>query len=206
MPAIFERTPETEKAMSYGYLDLFKEVLSGVSQRRKEASQRLLEGRPTDEDLLEMMFAGVGGVIKKLPFVTVGGLRKLQKLEKVKNSLPISLRKYATDEETAERLFNLGGMKKFMRKVAPETGNVNEFYRPAIRMKGDKILWHPKALIHSEVLTKKFKGIKHFDYSSVKGQGGIGPDGFYYEDSFGGDALVDLWFDGVKDISGSWKP
>jgi len=67
MPTIFERTPESERAMDYGVLDLFKEVLGKVSQGREEASQRLLEGRPTNEDLMEMLFAGVGGVIKKLP-------------------------------------------------------------------------------------------------------------------------------------------
>jgi len=203
---VFERTPKTEEAASYSYLDLFKEVLGGVNQRREEASQRLLEGRPTNEDLLEMIFAGAGGVIKKLPFAPAGQLLKMQKLEKIRGSLPPSLRRFLVDEESAERLVNLGGMKRFPRKVVPATGDVKYYYRPAIRMKNGKILWHPKALIHSDVLNKNFKGMKRFDYSTVKGQGGLGPDGFYYEDKFGGDALTDIWYQGVEDTSRSWRP
>lgn len=74
MPIIFERTPEMEKAFSYGYKELVKDIFSKVNRSRTEASQRLLEGRPTNEDLMEMLFAGVGGGIKKLPFLKKLGI------------------------------------------------------------------------------------------------------------------------------------
>lgn len=206
MPRVFERTPETEEAMSYSYPDLVKEVLGKVSQRREETSQRLLEGRPTNEDLLEIMFAGVGGVIKKFPFATAGALAKRKGLERVRRGIPSSLRKFLIDEESAERLSNLIRMKRFKLNIAPATALTEEFYRPAVRVGEGKILWHPKAKMHSDAIILNLKGKNSFDYSSVKGSGGIGPDGHYYEQFIESDALLELWYTGVKDTSKSWRP
>ena len=61
---IFRRTPATEEAASYGYGDMLKEIISTTLRRRSEASSRLLVGRPTNEDLMELMFAGVGAGTK----------------------------------------------------------------------------------------------------------------------------------------------
>jgi hypothetical protein len=97
-------------------------------------------------------------------------------------------------------------MKRLKVNVAPATGNVGEFYRPAVRVGEGKILWHPKAMAHADTITLNLKGKKGFDYSSVKGTGGIGPDGHYYESKHMGDALVDMWYDGIEDISKSWRP
>lgn len=198
MTTIFERTPETEKAISYGAVDLLKEVLSRANQRREEASQRLLDKKPTTEDLMEMLFAGIGGAIKKLPFAPAGGLAKVGALENVRRTLPSSLRKFLIDEESAERLSNLGEMKRFKMNVAPGTGRVEEFYRPAVRLKEGKILWHPKAMLHADAVTLNLKGKKNFNYDDIVGSGGIGPDGSYYESDYIGDVFEDLWHRGVK--------
>lgn len=206
MTSVFERTPESEEAASYGYLDLAKEIFSQVNQRRGEASQRLLEEEPTNEDLMELLFSGIGGVIKKLPFASPGALAKIEKYSKLKASLPSSLRRFLVDDKTAERLSNLAGMVKYESNVAPKTGLVSKFYRPALLTKEGKVLWDSKARIHSDILFAKLKGKKKFDYSSIVSGGGIGPDGHYYDDIWETDALTDLWRSGIKDTSKSWRP
>lgn len=172
-------------------------------QRKVAAFNEVLQ-----EALLMLLAPGARSLrmIKKLSFAPAGQLLKLQKLEKVRKTLAPSLRRFLTGETSAERLSNLGYMKETGKKVAPAVTNVDEFYRPAVRLRGEKILWHPEAGMHSDTIKLNLKGKKSFDYSSVKGGGAIGPDGKYYEQSFGTDALTELWYEGIEDSSKTWRP
>ena len=180
-----------------------EEVFPGYEQRRKEGVSEVLQ-----EALMMLVAPGAAGLkmIKKLPFAPAGRLEELNKLAGIKRSIPSSLRRFLVDEESAESLSNLVDMKRIKMNVAPATGVVEEFYRPAVRLKGGKILWHPKARIHADTITLNLEGKKGFAYNSIAGSGGIGPDGSYYESDFVGDAVEELWERGIKDISGSWRP
>uniref|UniRef100_A0A6H1ZCS5 Uncharacterized protein n=1 Tax=viral metagenome TaxID=1070528 RepID=A0A6H1ZCS5_9ZZZZ len=180
-----------------------EDVFPGYGQKRREGVSEVLQ-----EALMMLVAPGAAGLrmIKKSPFAPVGGLAKAAALENTRRTLPSSLRKFLVDEESAERLSNLGEMKRLKINVAPVTGRVEEFYRPAVRTKEGKILWHPKARMHSEAISLNLGGKKKFDYSSVAGSGGIGPDGSYYESDFLGDALEELWHQGVEDTSKGWRP
>ena len=186
-----------------GRVPMMEEVVPSYGQARREGVSEALQ-----EALMMLMAPGAAGlkVIKKFPFAPVGGLKKIAAFKNLSESLPSSLRRFLVDEESAERLSNLTGMKRTKTNVAPITANVSEFYRPAVRTKEGKVLWHPRALNHSEAIKLNLKGKKELDYTSIVGGGGIGPDGHYYEQEFGTDALVDLWYEGIKDTSGKWRP
>ena len=80
MPRVVRRTPETEEAASYNYGDFLKDILRKVVESDPLEKQRLLNKKPTEEDLLEIAMAPAGGMLKvagtgKL----LGGLLKRRK-------------------------------------------------------------------------------------------------------------------------------
>jgi hypothetical protein len=66
MPLKVRRTPETEKAASYGYGDLLVDSIKALIGDKPEQKKRLLEGKPTSEDLMEMAFAPQAGMLKAM--------------------------------------------------------------------------------------------------------------------------------------------
>ena len=64
MPRIFRRTPENKKAIGYGYGDLLKEAVGGMLAGSSRQSRRMLEGRMTNEDFMDLAFAGIGAGVK----------------------------------------------------------------------------------------------------------------------------------------------
>lgn len=122
----------------------------------------------------------------------------------IDKDMPKSLVKFATTEKKAHALNNLSDMTLAVKNVASK--NTEQMYRPAVRLKDGTILHHPKAKIHSDAITMQssVKKTGSFDYDSVVGSGGIGPDGHYYESDWMGDALIDIAAKGIEDISGAW--
>lgn len=189
-------------------------VIPGYKRARKEAVSEVLQ-----EALLAMISPASVGLrmgrkfIRRKPkdlleFLAMREERAEQEgfWSYIHKELPAELRKYVTSTKAGERLHNLTGMHLARKNVAPQAKNLSEFYRPALRTKEGKVLWHPSALTHSEVILKSLKGRRSFDYSKIVGGGGLGPEGHYYEDVWGTDALWDIWKEGIKDTSGKWRP
>ena len=64
MPAVFPRTPENKRAMSYGYTNFLKDLVNKHSSRQKAQTERMLSDQMTDDDVLELGLSGVGGLIR----------------------------------------------------------------------------------------------------------------------------------------------
>jgi hypothetical protein len=112
------------------------------------------------------------------------------------NRLPTTLRQYVAKMGTdVDALVSLSGFAGWKRGplVAPES---KWPYRPAVRLSDGSIAWHPKARMHSEALSMWLKqegrNISTFDLDQYHGDGGIGPDGRYYEKSYIGDGPGDF--------------
>lgn len=113
------------------------------------------------------------------------------------NDSPSSLVKYITDAKTANEVSNFGGMRLVQEGVAKPRGINEGFYTPAIRVSGDNILYDKNAKYHGEVLGNHLKDIidsgdtlpSSLKREYVKGTGGIGPDGSYYESDMIGDVF-----------------
>jgi len=84
MATIFRRTPETEKASSYGYVDFLKDIVQKIVADTTRGFKRPLDF--SDEEIVEMAFAGIGGGTK-----IVRGLGKWK--------MPITRPRLATAEE-----------------------------------------------------------------------------------------------------------
>jgi len=69
MPRVIRRTPETERAASYGYGDLLRDIVGKVVADTSKGFKRPLDF--SDEEIMQMAFAGVGGGTK-----IAGGLGK----------------------------------------------------------------------------------------------------------------------------------
>ena len=63
MPTILRRTPQTEEAMKYGYIDFLKEVVEKTVADITKGFKKPTDF--SDEEIMEMAFAGVGGGISK---------------------------------------------------------------------------------------------------------------------------------------------
>jgi len=64
MPAIMRRTPQSEEASRYGYADFLKEVIQKTVADTAAGFKRPRDF--SDEEIMQMAFAGVGGGIKKV--------------------------------------------------------------------------------------------------------------------------------------------
>ena len=62
MPQIFRRTPESEEAIRYGYANLLRDAIGKVVRDTSEGLKRPFSA--SNEELLEMVLAGVGGGTK----------------------------------------------------------------------------------------------------------------------------------------------
>ena len=65
MPRVVRRTPLTEKASGYGYGDFLKDIVQKTIADTTAGFKRPLDF--SDEEIMEMGFAGLGGGIKKVP-------------------------------------------------------------------------------------------------------------------------------------------
>jgi len=92
MPLIMRRTPENERAYGYNFPELMRDVLSRVNESRNAASRRMLAGSPTEDDLMGLLFAGIGGGVK-----FVG---------KAATEVPLILRKFAKEGLTYDAYVN----------------------------------------------------------------------------------------------------
>ena len=62
MARIFERTPESERAASYGYVDFLKDIVQKTVAETTRGFKRPLDF--SDEEIMQMAFAGLGGGTK----------------------------------------------------------------------------------------------------------------------------------------------
>lgn len=63
MPTVMRRTPATEEASSYGYIDFLKDVVQKTVADTIRGFKRPLDF--SDEEIMQMAFAGLGGGISK---------------------------------------------------------------------------------------------------------------------------------------------
>jgi len=64
MAEVIRRTPETEKAQKYSVVDLIIELAKRSVEKRRALNKRVLAGKPTDEDLMELALSSVGAGTK----------------------------------------------------------------------------------------------------------------------------------------------
>ena len=111
------------------------------------------------------------------------------------NRIPASLKPYVERYNDPDDLISLAQYEGWKRgpKVAPEH---RAPYRPAVRLKDGRIAWHPRARMHSEALSMWLKQqdipLDAFDIDEYYGDGGLGPDGRYYEKAYIGDGVSDF--------------
>lgn len=109
--------------------------------------------------------------------------------------IPSSLKPYVERYNDPDDLISLAQFAGWKRgpKVATEH---RATYRPAVRLKDGRIAWHPRARMHSEALSMwlEQQGIplEAFDIDEYYGDGGLGPDGRYYEQPMIGDGPTDF--------------
>jgi len=111
------------------------------------------------------------------------------------NRIPATLRPYVGKYDDPDDLISLAQFAgwKTGPKVAPEH---RAPYRPAVRLADGSIAWHPRARMHSEALAMWLKQqdipLDAFDIDEYYGDGGLGPDGRYYEKAYIGDGVYDF--------------
>jgi len=122
-----------------------------------------------------------------------------RKLFRLANEIPERLMHYADSIDAVEQLgaFGEGRSQPILFKVAPPMKDPRRYYRPALLTEEGKVLWHPEAQIHQEVLDK----LKYSSKSSkISASGGIDPEGHFWRFDFVGDVEKKFLAKGVKSL------
>jgi len=78
---------------------------------------------------------------------------------------------------------NFMEMKVCRLSAGPPSTDV---YRPALLLKSGIVLWHPRAMIHADVISLNFD-VSTFDWDSIVGTGGLDQGGTYWQSDYIGD-------------------
>jgi len=101
MATVMRRTPQSEEASAYGYRDLLKEIIGRTISETTAGFKRPTDF--SDEEIMQMAFAGVGGGTKILKEAAGGGkLLELLRKEASKKEMwkmPIARPRLATASE-----------------------------------------------------------------------------------------------------------
>ena len=136
MPRVFKRTPATEEAAGYGYRDFLQDIIGRVVEDTAAGFKRPLDF--SNEALLEMGLAGIGGVVKlgKTPIFTCTEEALAFGRSAGREMIPLlkgAMKRQEGLTKRAREKYSLSGSPADFKK-AMEFGTQRQLYREALEV------------------------------------------------------------------------